>query len=317
MKTKFFAFVAITALCVAACIQESLSGAYNVGEEVAISFTVEAPGAIATKAFSDGTTAAKSDLQYAVYPAGKENAEPLIVDKKGFTDGLKTTVEITLVRNKEYDVIFWAQNENAPYTFDAKTRSVTIDYKGTEEKGIPANDETLDAFYFTVKGYKGGDATPSVKLYRPFAQINVGANDMTAAGIAGYTAGTSSMTVAEVVPNTINLYTGKVSGEATVNFTPTAIPTGEEFPVEGYEYIAMNYILAADAEEPTTTTVSFVISSDNENNIEFTLGNIPVQRNYQTNLYGSILTEDTVWNIEINPIYNNKEEDTEFNKPIQ
>ncbi len=314
MKTKFFAFVAIAALCVASCTQESLSGAYNAGEEVTLSFVVEAPGAIATKAFSDGTTAAKSDLQYAVYPAGKEDAQPLIVDKKEFTDGLKTTVEITLVRNKEYDVIFWAQNEAAPYTFDAKTRSVTIDYKGAEEKGIPANDETLDAFYFTVKGYKGGDATTSVKLSRPFAQINVGANDMKAAEIAGYTAGKSSMTVANVVPNTINLYTEEVSGEATVNFTPTAVPTGEKFPVEDYEYIAMNYILAA--KDQTTTTVSFVISSDNENNIEFTIGNVPVRRNYQTNLYGSILTTDTVWNVEINPIYNNKETDTEFNKPI-
>ncbi len=315
MKTKFFAFVAIAALCVAACTQESLSGAYNAGEEVTVNFAVEAPGAIATKAFSDGTTAAKSNLQYAVYPAGNPDAEPLIVDSEEFTNGLKTTVEITLVRNKEYDVIFWAQNDAAPYTFDTKTRSVTIDYKGAEGKGIPANDETLDAFYFTVKGYKGGEATPSVMLSRPFAQINVGANDMEAAGIAGYTAGKSSMTVEEVVPNTINLYTGKVSGYATVNFTPTAIPSGEKFPVERHEYIAMNYILAA--EDKTTTTVSFVISSDNENNIEFTLGNIPVQRNYQTNLYGSILTENTVWNIEINPIYMNTEEDTEFNQPIQ
>ncbi len=308
MKTRFFAFVAIAALFAAACTSESLGDSAE-GGEVTVNFVVETPNSISTKAFSDGTTAAKNELRYVVYAAGEDT--PLI-DKPAPFEGLKATVPMTLVRNKVYDIIFWAQSADAPYTFDPATQSVTVNYKGADGNGIPANYENLDAFYFTVKGYVGGETPSKVFLTRPFAQINVGANDVDAAKEAGYTAGTSSMTV-ENVASKINLYTDEVSGYETVNFTPSILPVGEEFPVEGYEYIEMNYLLVSK----TATRVKFTVSSDNENDIEFDMGGIPLQRNYRTNLYGSILTENVEWIVEINAIYDNKEEDTEFNKPIQ
>ncbi len=285
MKTKFFAIAAVAALFSASCTEAVL----QTGAEVTVSFVAKAPEAIATKAFSDGETA--KNLYYAVYAEDSKNV--LLQGETTFTD-LKAQVELTLVTGKVYDIIFWAQSNAAPYTFDMAAQTMTVNYTG-----VAANDENLDAFYKTVDSYKvAGPKAEDVVLTRPFAQINVGTNDTADAFAAGYTATKTNMGVANV-PNVLNLKDGSVTGEAVVNFAPAAIPSGETFPVAGYDYLAMDYVLAAA--DKTTTTVNFVIYGENE--IPFTLTNVPVQRNYRTNIYGSLLTNSTVWNVEIDPMY--------------
>ncbi len=306
MKTKFFAIAAVAALFAAACTQEVLDGPVMAGEEVTVNFVTEAP-VIATKAvFSDGQTAKK--LYYAVYA---EDQKKVLIQGEADFNNLKTSVDITLVTGKVYDIIFWAQKVGAPYVFDMAAQTVTADYSS-----VDANNEDLDAFCFTVDSYKvvGPKAEP-VTLRRPFAQINVGTNDTAKAAKAGYTAAETDMVVANV-PNLLNLKDGSVSGEAEVSFAKAAIPTGQTFPVTAaagepaYDYLAMNYILAAA--DKTTTQVDFVIYSQNENDIEFTISNVPVQRNYRTNIYGELLTNPTVWNITIDPAYNTPSNDVEI-----
>ncbi len=105
MKAKLFALVAIFALFAASCSREILQDLGS--EEISVSFNIDAGNSIATKAFSDGTTA--TQLYYAVYLSGTE-AVTRIKEQCGTKtmDNLKSTVTLTLVKGKKYDIIFWA-----------------------------------------------------------------------------------------------------------------------------------------------------------------------------------------------------------------
>ena len=257
--------------------------------DATVTFTVGTPE-IATRAYSDGTTA--TELQYAVYDA----AGNYLKDLTG-TQGINisTTVELKLTTGNTYTVAFWADSQAAPYTVDFANKSVSVDYTG-----VKSNNENLDAFYawytFTVTGAQ----TETVELKRPFAQLNVGTADYEASEKAGYVPTASTVTVKNVF-STLNFATGAVEGETAVTFGENAIPAGETFPVSGYDYLAMNYLLVAT--DKALVEVEFTYT-DGSNAKTRTVGSVPVQRNYRTNIYGNILTSDVDLNVEINPDYN-------------
>ena len=257
--------------------------------DATVTFAVGTPE-IATRAYSDGTTA--TELQYAVYNANGE----LLADLTG-TQGINisTTVELKLTTGNTYTVAFWADSQAAPYTVDFANKSVSVNYTG-----VKSNDENLDAFYawytFTVTGAQ----TETVELKRPFAQLNVGTADYAASEDAGYVPTTSTVTVKNIY-STLNFATGAVTDETAVTFAANDIPAGEEFPVAGYEYVAMNYLLVAA--DKALVEVEFTYSDAANNAKTRTVGSVPVQRNYRTNIYGNILTSDVDLNVVIKPEY--------------
>ena len=111
----------------------------------------------------------------------------------------------------------------------------------------------------------------------------------------------SGVTRTGLFHSTLNFATGAVSGETDVIFEENDIPAGEEFPVAGYEYLAMNYLLVAA--DKALVEVEFTYT-DGSNAKTRTVGSVPVQRNYRTNIYGNLLTSDVDINVEINPDYN-------------
>ena len=285
MKKILFGMMTAAAVLATSCAKElqSAEGDANV------TFAVGTPE-IATRAYSDGTTA--TDLQYAVYDA-KGN---LLEDLTGTQEiNISTTVELKLTTGNTYTVAFWADSEDAPYTVDFEAKSVSVDYAG-----VKSNDENLDAFYawytFTVTGTQ----TETVELKRPFAQLNVGTADFDASESAGYVPTTSTVTVSNVY-STLNFATGAVDGATAITFAENAIPAGEEFPVAGYEYLAMNYLLVAA--DKALVEVEFTYADDADNAKTRTVGSVPVQRNYRTNIYGNILTSDVDLNVVIKPEY--------------
>ena len=214
--------------------QNDLDFTPTTGETATVSFAVGTPD-LATRAYSDGLTA--TQLQYAVYDANGNILDGLT--KTDATINGSANVELQLTTGNEYSVIFWAAAPNAPYTVDFGAKTMTVDYTAAV-----SNDETRDAFYkyhtFTVKGAQ----TETIELKRPFAQLNIGTSDYAASTSAGYTPTQSAVTVKSIY-KTLNLATGEVGEPAEITFSSANIPTGETFPVNGYEYMAMNYLLVA------------------------------------------------------------------------
>ena len=283
-KNFFFWMAAIVMLIMSSCQQEA-----GFGTEATVSFQVGTPE-IATRAYSDGTTA--TVLQYAVY----DNAGN-ILDKLTVTDGEihgSTTVNLQLTTGNTYSVIFWAAEENAPYTVDFANKTMTVDYTNAV-----SNAENLDAFYkhhtFTVTGAQ----TEIIELRRPFAQLNIGTNDYEASEKAGYMP-TQSKVVVKNIYNTLNLATGEVDNSVEVTYNDADIDTTEVFPVTGYQYLAMNYLLVDTAKALIDVEFSYTNGSNEKTR---TVGSVPVQRNHRTNIYGQLLTSNVDVNVIIEPEY--------------
>ena len=270
--------------------QSDLDFVQNAGETSTVSFSVGTPE-IATRAYSDGLTA--KVLQYAVYDS-EGNILSDLTETNATING-STTVNLQLTTGDSYAVIFWAAAENAPYTVNFDEKTMTVSYDGAK-----SNDEARDAFYkyhtFTVTGAQ----TETVELRRPFAQLNIGTRDYTASENAGYVPTTSAVTVKNIY-TTLNLVDGTATGETEAVFAANAIPEGEQFPVTGYEYLAMNYLLVNSEKE--VVDVEFTYADANNNAKTRTVGSVPVQRNHRTNIYGQLLTSDVDINVEIKPEY--------------
>ena len=302
MKKFLFGMLAAAALLTASC-ERSLDGADNATGNGKANVTVNLGlPQMQTRAYSDGTTA--TNLQYAVYVKDGNTLSKLDSYTKTAETmvNLKYTTTLQLVTGRTYAFVFWASEATAPYTVDFGTNGATM---SVDYSGVKANDENLDAFYAYKELEVLGDCQMQAELYRPFAQINVGTNDYAVAATAGYVPTVSHVTLSNVY-STLDLVTGAVSDEDEVEFAYNTIPGTEagSFPVPSYDYMAMVYALVAAEQE--LVEVSFDCSTaetGGEVRAEHTVGSVPVQRNYRTNIYGSLLTSQTTIMVEIKPEY--------------
>ena len=323
MNKKLFLgmFAAAGMLLATSCSNDELDVVQS-GNEAQVTFSLAAEGGIATRAISDGTGAKK--LVYAVYNANGELIKTIanadvngqIVDNSAFDNGLTENVTITLAKGQQYTVAFWAQDPKCTAYTTTDLENVEVDYAGLN------NDETRDAFFKAETFTVTGNTEINVVLKRPFAQINVGVyqTDWNAAVASGIEIEKSKVTI-EKAATSINLLTGEVEGEETVEYgfatIPTQFTTPETLDVdldkdgtkEKYVYLSMSYILANDATtgyaKATLEDLDFTFAPKSGNNINFSegLNAVPVQRNWRTNIIGKILTGDVTFNITIDPIY--------------
>lgn len=290
-KKLFLGMFAAAGMLMATSCQNDELDAVQSGKESVVSFTLEQPG-IATRAYSDGLTA--KTLTYAVYEAGTQTVVTQSEDEVTFTN--KTaTVNLRLVTGKSYDILFWADAENAPYTFDARNQTITV------ANNLTSQDESRDAFFAAEKSLLvDGAINKTITLYCPFAQLNIGTTDAEEDAVKNYAPIQSSVTVKNVY-NTLNLLSGEVTGATGLTYAMANIPgEGETFPVDGVKYLSMNYLLV-DAEKELVD-VEFTVSNGSHTiTREYTA--VPVQRNYRTNIYGKILTDPADFNIIIEEEY--------------
>lgn len=271
------------------------------GGDGMVTFTLQLPDGVGTRAIGDGTTA--KDLTYAVYEAGE--TDPVITGAKGevkFNADLTATVSLKLVTGKTYDFVFFADaSEGSPYTFDAAAQSVTVSYEG-----VVSNDERRDAFFASRQGLKvDGQVSEKITLKRPFAQLNVGTDDLDDAIKAGLVEG--DMTTQMVAPayGGWNLMSGDVTGEAQdVTFAFAARPSDPSVLTlkdDTFAYLSMNYLLAKSDKE--LVNCKFTVKEGETVLNELALTGVPVQRNWRTNIVGSILTSQVDFEIVIDPIF--------------
>ena len=290
-KELFLGMFAATAMLFATSCQNDELDAIQSGKESIVSFTLEQPG-IVTRAYSDGLTA--KTLTYAVYEANSKT--PLITSENQVTFSNKTaTVNLRLVTGKSYDILFWADAENTPYTFDAAAQTITV------ADNLTSQDENRDAFFAVEKSLLvDGAINKTITLSRPFAQLNIGTTDATESSTAAFNPTQSTVTVKNVY-KTLNLFDGAVSNETEMTYAMANIPdAGETFPVADVKYLSMNYLLVASEKE--LVEVDFTVT-DGTHSIEREYASVPVQRNYRTNIYGKILTDPADFNITIKPDY--------------
>lgn len=304
-KFKYFAAAALTLLAVS-CNKEQVAEVPD-GQMVDVTFTAALPGEMATKALGDGQTA--KTLYVSVYENDDAKTK-LELDKTATFTDLKTQVTFSLVKGKTYNFVFWAQAaEGAPYDV-TDLKNIKISYEGAE-----ANDEKRDAFYATRKELKvNGALTETIKLYRPFAQVNFGTADYDAAVAAGVEPVKSVFTATDVATVFDTFEAEGKEAKDVVTFTESALP-GETLVTKAgdYKWMTMNYILPMgkqDAKHISNVTAEFI--PETGITVKASSPQTPVQNNYRTNILGNLLTSQVIFNIEIVPIFNEPDNDIDL-----
>lgn len=312
--------LAMTGLMLAtSCSNEDLFSNSNENEGL-VTFSVGIENVIGSRAVSDGTGANK--LVYQLY---NSNGSP--IGDQGVLEDITFPYEslsLRLAKGQTYQIAFWAQNKETKAYGTTDLKAVSIDYSEALN-----NDESRDAFFKTQIFTVSENMKVSVVLHRPFAQVNLGdvIEDWKAAQDAGMNITQSKVELANVA-NEINLLTGEVSGAVPVVFAFNNIfakDSDDEFlmvdvnkdgeidenenQAEKTRYLSMCYILANDetngSQKTTLDNIKFTLKNPGGKDYVFDQGlsNVPVQRNWRTNILGSFLTTQVTFSIEIDPAY--------------
>ena len=309
-KNLFMSMLAMASMLFAtSCSQDELINESATSDFVNATFSIGTSDGIATRAtIGNGTKADK--VACAVYDKyGKELDELYkVVD----VQDMKATYEVRLAKGQAYRVAFFAYNSAANAYNVEDLKNITIN--GNQNSNI----ENRDAFTNYVDVEATVDAiNKDVTLYRPFAQLNLGVDDTewSDAVNAGVEVSKSKIVVTNVY-NQFSAYDNAIVEGAqsmTMTFAMNEIPN-ESLEVdvnrdgiigidETFHYLALNYLLVGDAgSEKSLTDVDFVWENQDAsktNNPTTHFRNIPVQRNYRTNIIGKLLTNPATFNIVI------------------
>lgn len=309
-----------------------------------VTFSVVIPDEVATKAISDGLTV--DELKWEVYD--HDNNKELYhgtVSESVIVNGKRQFVlELNLVSNLTYDLLFWAQKSGTYYYDTNNLKKVRAYYNERNyndnnsnywhDVKAPSNDETRDAFFGSLKGFQTGGNVATAKtvtLKRPFAQINFASSpsDWERAkpfindgenGAAHH--GLESQITLENMYTHFNVFTGDVTGEANkkITFNYALAPASKDgnsynndadnwITYEGakFGWAAMNYVFAPLNGATSNSLVAEFVHSKNEKDetaLKKTILSVPFKQNYRTNILGEIFTGGNKFTIIVDPGFN-------------
>ena len=317
MKAKYLAITAAAAaLLLSACQRNELGGGSLSGEEVTVGISAVMP--------LDGGAVVKSDAEpgkgdevnrcimqvYLADDAVLSNAtkvgEPKTVE---VTDGKASFGSLQLVAGHTYRLVFWADCA-ATGTDDA----LTDQYYSTEKFPVvtfkqdvtyAGNDDSRDAFFASYELTVDGPSNHTVKLHRPFGQLNIITSDYSVVetSFPALVPKKVSLTFSKV-PQGINLLTGTLTETFIEHLTGVSVAVAavtEPAAASGSKQLSFDYIFAPEEGQYSIPeiTMSFDDKDGKEVASDYKFVNLPVQRNYRTNVSGALLTDRTGIDIEV------------------
>ena len=295
MNKNLFKSLALAAVAViaGACAKEQITS--GDGETVEMTFNVDVPETtITTKGLSDAAQVDELKFQLFIkegtgYKMVQEQTVP-VTDKKA-------VVKASLVKRQSYEAAFWAQTSGTGFYETTDLRAVKMNIAN-----VKANEPTMDAFWRNDSFIAAPGMKPrSVTLLRALAQVNFGAVVPTGADALSIT---KSQVVMKGVPTTLNVLLGSKdkshSGSEDITFQDNAPINGEKLMVgeTAYDYVATAYVFAPKADK-MLTDISSTVTFSNGKTTTISTPNVPIQRNYRTNILGNLLNVDAEWNVNI------------------
>jgi len=302
---KTLLLLASAAMLLVGCAKEKLGPDAGSGEMVTANFTAQMQGMPQTKSVSDGAGAKANRCVMEIYYKGV-----LYTRDVQSIEGMKATFTPRLVSNRTYDVLFWADCgeglADKYYTTDAEGLGLqAVEMKAT---AYAANDDARDAFYTTESVPVGQQvSSETFTLTRPFAQVNIITTD--AAIIKNANLYPDGVKMVYKAPTKFNLLTETLSEEEELTVTGT--------PYEAFDATSAALTLEMDylftGEDKSALDIAFEASKAGESTVtSHSFTNIPVQRNYRTNIKGALLTTTGDWTATIVPGWNQPDEEVKY-----
>ena len=326
-KNYFFGLFAATMLLTTSCQQENIFTEMWGEKEQTVTLNIALPEmGTATRAYGTGLNA--KYLQYAVYSLDDQGIINKLIEKTDVTMTVtstnppSTSIKLKLVPGTDYSLVLWADaygnDSNSP--FEVKMEDDGTTTMKIKSGIVKTNDDTPDAFFgsFVVAaGATGGFQITDVqtneqfsgddihlKLKRPFAQLNIAAtnSDLELAQKSDFTISQTAVSIASIKTyDTLDLRTGEVDGASTeMHYLSGNLPGNMQTTGNAtHTLLAMNYILMAADKETVTVTFNYYGDQGQEGKKTYT--NVPLRRNWRTNIYGELFTKEVGITIEIAP----------------
>ena len=256
--------------------------------------TVTIPQGMQTRAtaadFGNGAKVDRCLLQ--IYRSGttlaKYGEQQSATVQKGTDGKLTATFNLRLVASQTYDFVFWADCSTGDHynTDDLTNITVKGDYAG--------NNDEFDAFTGALLDYQvTGAFSENITLRRPFGQLNVKTLDL--AAIPDPALKPTKVKVAfTAVPTSFDARKSEVG-----TTTAAAEYTADILSADGD--LTVDYIWAP-VEEATLADFSMTfLNGTTEISTNGDFKNIPIRRNYRTNVSGNLLTKQGAFNVTIDP----------------
>ena len=302
MKKIFWIAAAVAGVFTAASCQKNPALDVTDGDGV-VTLTVKMPEILETKADMSISQAENADILYyeiwnsdwsqQLYPKDGELASADVVNKEA-------TIEVSLITDQIYNFIFWAQDKNHDAYDVTDLQNIGIDYSVIAADG---NQDKYDAYYSVERFDVKGSIKETVPLYRPFAQLNFGASKMTSL-FGDIVVNRSEITVEGLAP-TFSTRDGIGTGTPqTVTFVADGkVQTSELLATNHttYTWIAMDYMLMTDDQCNVDVTATFDVGMKAPVLHEIT--NVPLRKNYRTNIIGDLFTADAHLDVVIDPAF--------------
>ena len=281
MKNYLYSLITVAALLFATACSES-EQASDAAQVARVTFTLRLNDGVDTRAIGDGTTA--KALLYELRRGNQIVKKETIAD--AFADGLTYQLTFEVMVGARYEYVFWAQSPDAPYGTEDLS-AIRMNYENA-----PANDEHRDAFY-AIGSFWGEDSYGHAMLKRPFAQLNVGGqNCVYETAVLGDMHIDYSTVHLKKVPSVFHPFTGEAADPQDVEFKVTLTPdkqTGDTLWVnvdsipQAYRYFSMNYLLAHTDKLIFDSWIG-LYGTPTIRMMEVSMPNVPLQRNYRTNI---------------------------------
>lgn len=293
MNKNLFKTFAIAAMAVlaGACAKEQVAS--GDGETVEMTFNVDVPETtITTKGLSDA--AQVDELRFQLF-IKEGTGYKMVQDQTVPVTNKKAAVKASLVKQQHYEAAFWAQASGTDFYETTDLRAVKMNIAK-----VKANEPKMDAFWMN-DGFTANVArTKTIIMKRALAQVNFGTVVPTGADALSIT---KSQVVMKGVPTTLNVLLGnKDSGSEDITFQDNAPISGEKLIIADggtqYDYVATAYVFAPKSGD-LLTDVSAKVTFNNGNYTTISAPNVPIHRNYRTNILGNLLSVDGEWNITI------------------
>lgn len=265
---------------------------------------VEVPQEVQTRAVSEG-----SFVDAVYYEVWSEDFSTRLFGNSAPVENCKAEIDIALVKDQTYQMIFWAQKKSVDGGFQSpfswyNLKRVSVDYAKFTEN----NKDCYDAFYCVAEVESDGE-DKTVRLYRPFAQINFGTNTLETA-FGEFTITSNQMTVSQLATafDTVNGYAYADSYQSDVTITASTGGLVQQESEDrkdlvvgdtGFYWVAMNYILVPSQDKATVKVdLNFTTSGGP---LSHSIENVPIKKNYRTNIVGDLFTSSTHLQIVVDP----------------
>lgn len=316
---KLIYIVGVLLFAFAACQKDEAKGGH--GEEYVNRLRVTIPLEAQTRAVAEGSLV---DVVY--YEVWSEDFTTRLFYNNAEVQNCMAEIDVALVKEQTYQMIFWAQKKSVENGFQSpfswsNLKRVNVNYAKFTEN----NKDCYDAFYCIAQVESDGK-DKTVRLYRPFAQVNFGTNTLETA-FGEFTIDSNTMKISQLATafDTVNGHAYANSYQSNVSITASQGGLVQQETDDrkdlvigdtGYYWVAMNYILVP-SQDMATMKVDLTFNTSG-GTLSHSIENVPIKKNYRTNIVGDLFTSSTHLQIVVDPNFKKPDiNGPDFNLPAE